>query len=274
MNMEHHPLANVFPMMTDEELADLAADIKANGLIHPIVVDEAGRLVDGRNRQRACEIAGVEPQYEQLNGRDAAAFIVSANLERRNLSKGQQAMAMAMIYPEAAKGGRGKTVQKPESFGRQRLSDARAVLRHSRALAEDVLADRKKLDDVLKIVEEHRRESASTDARMAELRRYAPEVAAMVADERLTLEAGLAELRERQRRIRQCIDDATRSVTWLKSIATHVTVSLTATGLANEELALLGGDGVDVFRDLSISEIDEMLEAITKLRKCKMTEVS
>jgi ParB-like chromosome segregation protein Spo0J len=34
-----HPAANLFPMMTDEELANLAADIKANGLIHAIVVD-------------------------------------------------------------------------------------------------------------------------------------------------------------------------------------------------------------------------------------------
>jgi hypothetical protein len=30
-----HPVADLFPRMTDEELADLAADIKANGLIHP-----------------------------------------------------------------------------------------------------------------------------------------------------------------------------------------------------------------------------------------------
>jgi ParB-like chromosome segregation protein Spo0J len=56
-----HPIADLFPMMTDEELADLAADIKANGLLHPIVVDKEGALIDGRNRARACEIAGVEP---------------------------------------------------------------------------------------------------------------------------------------------------------------------------------------------------------------------
>jgi ParB-like chromosome segregation protein Spo0J len=56
-----HPIADLFPMMTDEELANLAADIKANGLIHPIVVDKDGVLLDGRNRDRACEIAGIEP---------------------------------------------------------------------------------------------------------------------------------------------------------------------------------------------------------------------
>src|SRR6516165_3714670 len=38
----------------------------------------------------------------------ALAYIVSANLNRRNLTKGQQAMALAMIYPEPARG-RGKT---------------------------------------------------------------------------------------------------------------------------------------------------------------------
>ena len=41
----------------------------------------------------------------QLNGQNASALIVSANLARRHLSKTQQAMALAMIYPEPEKGG-------------------------------------------------------------------------------------------------------------------------------------------------------------------------
>ena len=63
-----HPIADLFPMMTDEELANLAADIKANGLIHPIVVDKDGVLIDGRNRDRACEIAGIEPATVLFEG--------------------------------------------------------------------------------------------------------------------------------------------------------------------------------------------------------------
>jgi ParB-like chromosome segregation protein Spo0J len=35
-----HPAAALLPMMGDDELADLAADIKANGLQQPIVVWE------------------------------------------------------------------------------------------------------------------------------------------------------------------------------------------------------------------------------------------
>jgi ParB-like chromosome segregation protein Spo0J len=91
-----HPIADLFPMMTDEELANLAADIKANGLIHPIVKD--GLLIDGRNRARACEIAGIEPATVLFEGDDPRAYIIASNIARRHMSKGQQAMAVAMVY--------------------------------------------------------------------------------------------------------------------------------------------------------------------------------
>jgi ParB-like chromosome segregation protein Spo0J len=63
-----HPIADLFPMMTDEELANLAADIKANGLIHPLVVDKNGLLIDGRNRDKACQLAGIEPTTVLFEG--------------------------------------------------------------------------------------------------------------------------------------------------------------------------------------------------------------
>jgi ParB-like nuclease domain len=86
-----HPIADLFPMMTDEELANLAADIKANGLIHPIVVDKDGLVIDGRNRARACEIAGIEPATVLFEGDDPRAYIIACNIARRHMSKGQQA---------------------------------------------------------------------------------------------------------------------------------------------------------------------------------------
>src|SRR5215472_13821410 len=97
---EVHPLAALFPMMPPDELEDLAADIKANGLNHAVVINAEGTLIDGRNRIEACRLAGVEPRYEWLNGKGAEALIVSENLARRNLSKGQAMMALALIYPE------------------------------------------------------------------------------------------------------------------------------------------------------------------------------
>jgi ParB-like chromosome segregation protein Spo0J len=53
-----HPAADVFPMMSDEKLAKLGQDIKANGLRQPIVILH-GMLVDGRNRLEAMERAGL-----------------------------------------------------------------------------------------------------------------------------------------------------------------------------------------------------------------------
>ena len=54
-------MAEVFRMMLDDELADLAADIKVNGLLSPIIIDDTGLLIDGLNRLAACRIARVEP---------------------------------------------------------------------------------------------------------------------------------------------------------------------------------------------------------------------
>jgi hypothetical protein len=144
-----HPVANLFPMMTDEELADLAADIKANGLIQPIVIDYKGLLIDGRNRAKACEIAGIKPTVRMFEGDDPRAFILSMNLKRRHMSAGQQAMAHAMIYPEPEKGGRGKKSENSTEtlgFSAMRLSQARTVLSHSRDVAMEILAGTKFLD--------------------------------------------------------------------------------------------------------------------------------
>jgi ParB-like chromosome segregation protein Spo0J len=197
--IEVHPLAAVFPMMTDDELQDLADDIAQHGLLHPIVLDTDGVLIDGRNRLRACEIAGVEPEFESLNGHDAAAFIVSANLSRRNLTKGQRAMALAMIYPDGGKGGRGKKGNPAETadFSERRLRDARSVLRHSRALAEGVLANRISLDKALEQVTEELEATASVDAQLSELRSVAPDLADLVDEERLALGEAYSAMKRR-----------------------------------------------------------------------------
>ena len=106
--IEAHPDAAIFPMMSADELADLAVDIKENGQRFPIIIGPyEGRevIVDGRNRYEACEIAGVDPKFEKLNGHDPKAFILSVNIKRRHMNAGQRAMATAMIYPKPQNGG-------------------------------------------------------------------------------------------------------------------------------------------------------------------------
>lgn len=53
-----HPLADLFPMMDGQAFEDLVDDIRNNGLRQPIVLLD-NQIIDGRNRNRACQEAGV-----------------------------------------------------------------------------------------------------------------------------------------------------------------------------------------------------------------------
>jgi ParB-like chromosome segregation protein Spo0J len=189
-----HEHADLFPMLPEDELETLAADIKKHGLIHPIVVDDNDQIVDGRNRLAACKIAGVKPTFEKLNGRDADSFIVSANLARRNLTKGQQAAVYATIYPEGEKGGRGKKGKASESdgFSATRVKQARAVLKHSRELLKEVISGTKSLDDALEIVQSAGKESSLTEEKIARLKKDAPDLAARLKDAKANDQEGLS----------------------------------------------------------------------------------
>src|SRR5262249_9146575 len=91
-----HPYADLFPMMTADELDALAADIQANGLRQPIVLYQK-QVLDGRNRLLACSRVGVEPTYVEHEGDDdsALALVISLNVQRRDLTPGQRAIVAA-----------------------------------------------------------------------------------------------------------------------------------------------------------------------------------
>ena len=91
-----HPLADIFPLIEGNDFEELVADIKANGLIEPIVLLD-DQVLDGRNRYRACIAAGVEPLFVPYRGEHPAAYVVSMNVVRRHLSESQRAMAAAKL---------------------------------------------------------------------------------------------------------------------------------------------------------------------------------
>jgi N6-adenosine-specific RNA methylase IME4 len=83
---EFHEAANEFPMLGEERLRELAEDIKANGQREPIRLYRE-KILDGRNRFKACQIASVDPKYELLpDDIDPWSYVWSLNGERRDLS--------------------------------------------------------------------------------------------------------------------------------------------------------------------------------------------
>lgn len=101
-----HPAAELFPKLEGKAFDELVEDIKANGLLEPVeTIFGTDQILDGRNRARACVKAGVNiranpvalhGQYEDSPYR----YVISKNLRRRHLTKGQAAAVATEAKPE------------------------------------------------------------------------------------------------------------------------------------------------------------------------------
>ena len=105
-DLDFHPAAALFPLLPVDgpEFGQLVDDIREHGLLQPIVLHE-GLILDGRNRYRVCQHAGVGPRFEEWSGESPTAYVLSLNLHRRHLTEGQLAAiaveAMARFEEEA-----------------------------------------------------------------------------------------------------------------------------------------------------------------------------
>ena len=66
--IEFHPVAEIFPLMDDASFRQLVDDIKSNGLREEIWTHDE-KIIDGRNRYRACIKAEVEPRFRERQSR-------------------------------------------------------------------------------------------------------------------------------------------------------------------------------------------------------------
>jgi hypothetical protein len=126
-----HPAAELFPLMSGDELRELGEDIKRRGLLEQPVFYRDPKLgvcvLDGRNRLDACELIGrsiLDANNELARHwhiRDAAgsfdpvAFVCSKNLHRRHLTSEQKRDLIARVLKA-----------KPEESNRQIAKQVKA----------------------------------------------------------------------------------------------------------------------------------------------------
>ena len=93
---EFHPIADAFPLMEGDEFTALAEDVDTNGLRDAIVLYQ-GKILDGRNRYRACIAGKCKPAFAEYEGDDPVSFVTSKNMHRRHLTTGQRTAAAAAL---------------------------------------------------------------------------------------------------------------------------------------------------------------------------------
>src|SRR5438132_3284712 len=129
---EFHPLAEMFPLIVGEEFDGLVEDLAARGLLVPIILFE-GKILDGRNRYNAAKAAGhkfTERDFKELApSLDAEAFVISANIHRRQLSTKQRREFIGKMIeakPEASD----RAIAKLASVDNKTVASVREELRN------------------------------------------------------------------------------------------------------------------------------------------------
>jgi len=158
-----HPAADLFPMMAAEEMKALGADIKARGLVVPVVLWSAQPgsekfVLDGRNRLDSMEAAGIDFLDSDLTlkchtttkfGADAAGkpstdpyeFVLSTNIHRRNLTPEQKRELIAKLLKA-----------QPEKSNRQ-IAEQTKVDHKTVGTVRDKLEGRGEIPHVEKVVD-------------------------------------------------------------------------------------------------------------------------
>jgi ParB-like chromosome segregation protein Spo0J len=210
--MKAHPVADLFPMLADDELRELADDIKTRGLLQPIVVEVVTddpekpwattheRILDGRNRLAACEIAGIEPRFTTYEGSDPDGYALAVNIARRHLNKGQIAMvaARALLLSNNDDASQDRAAR-AVGVSQPRVSQASTVLTHAPDLADAVVFGVTSLNEAYEVARKSKEDAESSGARLARLRTDAPDLADQVTDENNPMTLAQAEAAHRTR---------------------------------------------------------------------------
>jgi hypothetical protein len=185
--LEYHSIADIFPLIEGERFGSLVADVKEHGVLEPIWLYE-GQILDGRNRYRAAQEAGRDFETKTFPDdaphdlkNDPVAFVLSLNLDRRQLGKSQLAFVALEIegveaklakdrmsqgggdkrsgtqqigYPIEDKGEAAKKAAARVGVNHQYVSDAKWIKKIAPELAADIKAGRKTITQAKREIKE------------------------------------------------------------------------------------------------------------------------
>jgi len=173
--LEPHPLAQMFPAVPPDEMAQIVADIKKHGIIEPIWMYE-GKVLDGWHRYQAAIKAGKEPKLREWKGDDPMAFVISMNVLRRHLNGSQRMQIVtraALVEHKTIPRGTVGEKRPPETgdLTAEQLADqahvsksyanyALRVEREAPELGDKVIAGQMSLEDANEIIARKERKAA------------------------------------------------------------------------------------------------------------------
>jgi ParB-like chromosome segregation protein Spo0J len=103
--LREHPYASLFPLVQGSDFNDLVEDVRQHGVREPIALHHRP-ILDGRNRYRAAQAAGVPCLTRVCKGYDPAAFVVSANIHRRHLTEQRRGLIATLLKADPTKSNR------------------------------------------------------------------------------------------------------------------------------------------------------------------------
>jgi ParB-like chromosome segregation protein Spo0J len=167
-----HDLCLAFPWIAVAELTRLGEDIKSNGQHQPILVKD-GAIIDGKNRELACLMAGIEPMYQEWQGTGSlVATIMSLNWQRRHLSESQRADIAAKLIPALS-----EELQNEKAESSRKFANVKTEAKERAAELMNV-------------------SPRTTDSAMVVQQKGSPEIKAAVSAGELTVSAAVKEIKK------------------------------------------------------------------------------
>lgn len=268
-----HPLADTVGLHPEHELWGIADDIAVSGQRLPIVFDQDGRIIDGRNRLVACGLVGVEPYFEQMTfatDKEVADYIRSVNVATGNRSVSQKVMQDVLLYfdtdvdwvganslrrkelpdilsgnPDTRNGTRrdGVRVRDAKILAHARGNPDERLRGEATKLVGAVKNNSLSIEDAFKAWQEACMQDSEYAEKMRLLNERAPDLAERVHLHKLKYEAAHRLREEREKATRQSIDAGKRaSRNGLADFASNVSTILTALATVNEGIGCYPND--------------------------------